>query len=93
MSWQADKDLRIQALPVDNEPTSFWTGDDRVERVSTWKRKVGWQADWGHVEAAGETFNGSSGRSVRDDVIGPLGAPRTKSSLTGARRGATGLTG
>lgn len=80
--WQPDASLRIQALPVDNEPTSFWTGEDRVEQVSIWKSKVGWQTDWGHVGAAQETFNGSSGRSVREDVIGPLGSSLDRAWVT-----------
>ena len=82
VNWQPDKNLHIQALPVDNEPTTFWTGDDRVERVSTWARRVGWKAKWGHIEAAAETFNGSSGRSVRDDVIEPLGSSLDRAWVT-----------
>lgn len=74
VSWRADETLRIQALPIDNEPVSFWTGADRVERVGVWMKNVGWQREWGHVEAAKEIFNGSSGRSVRDEVIEPLGS-------------------
>jgi hypothetical protein len=80
--WQPDPGLRIQALPVDNEPTSFWTGDDCLEQVNNWKSTVGWQAEWGHVAAAGKAFNGSSGRSVRVDVMEPLGSSLDRAWVT-----------
>lgn len=45
VSWRADETLRVQALPIDNEPISFWTGDDRAERVGAWMKTVGWQRE------------------------------------------------
>ncbi len=82
VSWRADETLRVQALPVENEPISFWTGDDRVERVGAWMETVGWRREWGNVEAAEEKFNGSSGRSVRDEVLEPLASSLDRAWVT-----------
>ena len=76
-------ECRVAALAVDEEPWPFWDGVDQVERVATWKAVVGWDQDWGDAAPAGRV-NGSSGVSVRDQVLSPLGLDPTKVWLTDA---------
>ncbi len=72
VAWTPRTGRRIQALPVDNEPEPFWTGEDRVQRFQEWVRCVGWQPRWGTVEPAALQYNGSSGRDLRDEILVPL---------------------
>ena len=65
----------IGALAVDDEPTVFWDGADAQDRIEQWRADVGFRegdanGTWGHVRAAG---NGTSGRSVAERVLAPLG--------------------
>ncbi|MBI2708829.1 MAG: hypothetical protein HYX34_03945 [Actinobacteria bacterium] len=65
----------IGALAVDDEPTVFWDGADARDRIKQWRADVQFregdaEGDWGHVRAAG---NGTSGRSVVERVLEPLG--------------------
>jgi len=60
---------------VDDEPTVFWDGSDALSRVDAWIDRVGFRVgdgddQWGRVIAAG---NGTSGRSVEDRILVPLG--------------------
>ena len=76
-AW-ARRDLGISAvaaLAVDDEPSVFWDGADAVDRVSEWRADVGFlegdeEGRWGRVRPAG---NGTSGRSVVEGVLSPLG--------------------
>lgn len=76
-AW-ARRDLGIStvaALAVDDEPSVFWDGADADDRVSEWSDDVGFlegdeEGRWGRVRPAG---NGTSGRSVVEGVLGPLG--------------------
>lgn len=63
---------RIQAIPVDDEPTPFWTGYDQEERVTRWRDAVGFRASWGTVKANAK-FNGPSGVTVAGRILTPLG--------------------
>lgn len=72
---------RVRALAVDVEPHAFWNGADQVERVEAWKRTVGWRADWGEAEAAGE-LNGSSGAWVDEHILRALGVSRDAAWIT-----------
>lgn len=65
----------VGALAVDDEPTVFWDGSGQDDLVDRWCHKVGFRpgdgpSDHGHVTAAG---NGTSGRSVSERVLAPLG--------------------
>ena len=62
----------IKALPVDNEPAPFWTGDDEEECIQRWRLAVGWDPAWGTVSAPTQAYNGSSGRSLVGDILSPL---------------------
>jgi hypothetical protein len=68
--WQRPDGIVAGALPVSDEPTVFWDGEDAGKRVSHWKDEVGWRHAWGSVNPAGG--NGSSGRHVTDHVLTPL---------------------
>ncbi|ODU27941.1 MAG: hypothetical protein ABS80_02985 [Pseudonocardia sp. SCN 72-51] len=59
------------ALAVDDEPEVFWDGADAQQRIELRRRAVGWKDEWGSVGLAGG--NGSSGRSVVDGILRPLG--------------------
>lgn len=75
--------VRVQALAVDDEPEVFWDGADAEERVKYWAQQVGWQRSWGWVTASG---NGTSGRAVVRDVLGPLGIERGEAHFTDCYR-------
>ena len=65
----------IGALAVDDEPTVFWDGADARERIEQWRADVHFregdaEGECGHLRAAG---NGTSGRSVVERVLEPLG--------------------
>ena len=75
-TWSPAATRVVGALAVADEPTVFWDGADAIARVEEWKASVGFRegdapGDWGTATAAG---NGTSGRSVRDRVLNPLGA-------------------
>lgn len=66
---------RVGALAVSDEPTVFWDGDDAAAQVTAWKGAIGFvdggePGRWGHARPA---MNGTSGRSVVDAVLKPLG--------------------
>lgn len=63
---------RIQAIPVDDEPTPFWTGHDQEDRVARWREAVGFKASWGSVRANAK-FNGPSGQTVAEKILTPVG--------------------
>lgn len=65
----------VQALAVADEPEPFWTGADEQEQVAAWLRSVHAQPEWGLVRPAGR-FNGSSGRHIDKQYLGPMGASR-----------------
>lgn len=65
----------VGALAVDDEPTVFWDGSDAHHLIEEWRSRVRFiegddDGAWGHVQAAG---NGTSGRSVFQGVLRPLG--------------------
>lgn len=62
----------ISALAVDNEPWPLWDGDDEAERIAAWAEE--WFDERLGDVAPAERLNGSSGRWLRDQVLGPLGA-------------------
>ncbi|MFA9430023.1 hypothetical protein [Egicoccus sp. AB-alg2] len=84
----AGQDLppRVGALAVDVEPTVFWDGTDPepTELVAAWQQRVGFLSGdepgkHGHVR---ETMNGTSGRSVVERVLGPLGVDPCRTMFT-----------
>lgn len=78
--WQRpDGGVMVQALAVDDEPEVFWDGADAAERITTWRRDVGWQRGWGQVTSSG---NGTSGRALADDVLDPLGTSLARCRVT-----------
>ena len=71
----------VRALAIDNEPEPFWSGQGEDEKVSLWLSRVGWDAKFGEARPAGR-FNGSSGRSVDDEVLRPFGISRSETWLS-----------
>ncbi|MGI5132978.1 hypothetical protein ACQEVB_39695 [Pseudonocardia sp. CA-107938] len=73
--WRRPDGATIGALAVDDEPEVFWDGADAAERIAAWLDVSEWSDGHGTISHAGG--NGSSGRSVVDDVLTPLRvAPR-----------------
>ncbi len=73
-------------MAVDDEPVVFWDGADAHQRVEQWRRNVGFregdaEGAWGFVRAAG---NGTSGRSVVERVLAPMGIAREATWFTDA---------
>ncbi len=82
IAWWSPARKNVKALPVDNEPASFWTGDDERAQIEAWKRAVGFRTgEWGEVETAGE-INGKAGRWLDENVLSPLGVTRDEACLT-----------
>lgn len=77
--WHSPNGQVVGALAVDDEPEVFWDGADQHERVARWTHSVGWCPEWGTVTPAG---NGTSGRSVADRVLGPLGTEPARAHFT-----------
>lgn len=73
VNWTPRGSKNIQALPVENEPSPFWTGDDAAQHFKRWLEDIRWDDSWGSVQVADKRFNGSSGRTLRDKVLAPLG--------------------
>lgn len=72
----------IKAVAVDNEPEPFWTGADEASRLISWKSAVQFDSDrWGEVGPVGR-LNGSSGRWLDEQILGPLGYCRAKTWIT-----------
>ncbi len=70
--WVPPAPLRpIRAMPIDNEPSPFWDGEDAAKRVREWLRRRRWDPAFGVATPADE--NGSSGRRLQDEVLTPLG--------------------
>ncbi len=84
LSWEAPGGKeRTPALPVDVEPTVFWTGDngaDRAARIDEWKTAT--HDDGTHGEFGWATFNGMSGLGVAADYLEPLGFTYAQCWLT-----------
>ncbi|MFC5999032.1 hypothetical protein ACFP6A_09900 [Quadrisphaera sp. GCM10027208] len=70
--WQPHGSSGVRALAVAPEPWPFWDGGDAADRVAQWKTDLPWLDTWGTATNPGPV-NGSSGRRVRDEVLGPLG--------------------
>jgi hypothetical protein len=82
IAWWSPARKGVKALPVDNEPTSFWTGADEKAQIEAWKRVVHFRiGEWGEVETADEP-NGRSGRWVDDQILTPLGVTRDEACLS-----------
>jgi hypothetical protein len=77
--WRSPGGEVVGALAVDDEPEVFWDGSDQHEQVMRWARSVGWSPAWGAIAPAG---NGTSGRSVTDRVLGPLGTEPARAHFT-----------
>jgi hypothetical protein len=82
IAWWSPARKGVRALPVDNEPTSFWTGADERAQIDAWKRIVHFRVgDWGEVETADEP-NGKAGRWLDENVLAPLGVSRDEVCLS-----------
>ena len=62
---------RIKALSVDNEPCVFWTGSAADRLIEDWAEEH-FDPAWGTVENPDGDLNGSSGKWVARNIIGPL---------------------
>lgn len=73
--YSEDQRVVVGSLAIDDEPEVFWDGGDAADRVSRWETTVGFRGgdadgEHGQVRPAG---NGTSGESVRDRILVPLG--------------------
>jgi hypothetical protein len=72
----------IKAVAVDNEPEPFWTGADEPGRLISWKHAVEFDGSpWGEVDPVGK-LNGSSGRWLDEQILGPLRHSRAETWIT-----------
>lgn len=81
VSWRSpDGSRAIRAIPVDDEPSPFWTGDDEDALVDAWKATIGYDpTTLGVVAPAG---NGTSGRTLDMEYLEPLGVTRADTWIT-----------
>lgn len=77
--WQSPSGQVVGALAVDDEPEVFWDGADQNDQVARWAQSVGWSPEWGTITPAG---NGTSGRSVVERVLTPLGTGPARTHFT-----------
>jgi hypothetical protein len=77
---------RVGALAVDVEPTVFWDGidPDPDELVAAWQQAVGFQPGDDELQhgQVRPVMNGTSGRTVAERVLGPLGVTPAATSFT-----------
>jgi hypothetical protein len=85
-SWLSARVRSVSALAVDDEPTVFWDGSGAAAEFARWVAAVGFEAgddvgQWGEVRPFG---NGTSGRSVVERVLEPLGVDPSATWFTDA---------
>ena len=71
--YSAKGKLLCHALAVASEPEIFWNGENAAEIISA----ITVPPEAGYLEAAEETFNGPSGRTLDDLYLTPLGFSRS----------------
>jgi hypothetical protein len=82
IAWWSPARKGVRALPVDNEPTSFWNGTDEKAQIDAWRKIVHFRVgEWGEVETADEP-NGKAGRWLGEKVLAPLGITREEACLS-----------
>jgi hypothetical protein len=82
IAWWSPARKGVRALPVDDEPATFWTGADEKAQIEAWRRIVHFRiGEWGEVETADEP-NGKAGRWVDESVLAPLGVTRDETCLS-----------
>jgi uracil-DNA glycosylase len=82
IAWWSPARKSVKALPVDNEPASFWAGADEKAQIDAWRKAVGFRpGEWGEVETADES-NGKAGRWLDDHVLSALGVTRDEVCLS-----------
>jgi hypothetical protein len=69
----------VNALAIDVEPVVFWDGTGAAMLVEAWKQTVSFREGdergaWGRVSSSG---NGTSGATLRDEVLVPLNLDAT----------------
>ena len=69
-----DGKQRIKALAVASEPKIFWTGGGAKDIIG----KIHIQKEAGHLEPAGQQYNGPSGRTLKERFLNPLQLSREK---------------
>lgn len=93
VSWHAPQSARgsgaVAALAVDVEPTVFWNGatDDFSARLTAWYEKVGFKVgdgpgQDGRIDPTSPPLNGSSGRTVVERYLRPLGLEEASVTFT-----------
>ncbi len=79
--WEPTMGKPISAIAVDDEPEPFLEGEDQGSRIKEWSKSLPWNPAWGKFSSPGE-LNGSSGRWLAEQVLTPLGIPRTQTWIT-----------
>lgn len=78
-----DSALRqVKALPVADEPTPFWNGDDAAACVKAWITEHSFDPATHGTFAPAPKFNGSSGQWVDTNVIDALACTRAETWIT-----------
>jgi uracil-DNA glycosylase len=72
----------VKALPVADEPSPFWNGDDAPTYVKTWIAAQDFDPATHGTFAPAPKFNGTSGQWVDTNVIAALGCTRADTWIT-----------
>ncbi len=72
-----DGKIRIRAVAVKSEPYIFWRGENAAELIKSIEVPQG----AGHLEPAGDQFNGPSGNTLDSQILKPLGLDRSDTWL------------
>lgn len=67
----------VRALAVASEPSIFWRGENAEDIVS----RISIPTDLGALKAAGENYNGPSGKTLDQHFLEPLGIDRDQAWL------------
>jgi hypothetical protein len=82
IAWWSPGRRLVKALAVDNEPASFWTGQDEEQEIAAWRRTVGFRVgEWGEV-ATSVRANAWAGRWLDENILAPLGVTRDEACLS-----------
>jgi uracil-DNA glycosylase len=73
---------QVKALPVADEPSPFWNGDDSAARVEAWSAAQNFDPATHGTFAPAPKFNGTAGQWVDTNVVAALACTRADTWIT-----------